>query len=387
MQKTNILFVITKLELGGAQKQLLAIIRDLDRQKFQPYLFTSREGFLVSDAQVVKGLVLFRSRFLERKINPFKDIVSFFQLRYFIKKNKIQIVHTHSSKAGILGRLAASSCKVPGIIHTVHGWSFNDFQPAWKRGLFIWLERICGDCSDKIAVVSDCDRKKGLAFNIGSPSKYQRINYGIDYGEFGQPSPDTEKELKLDPQDLAVGMVSCFKPQKSPQDFIRLARAVRERMDNVKFILVGDGILRSQIERLIKKYKLENEVLLLGWRGDIPQILSCLDVFVLTSLWEGVPIAALEAMASSLPVVATKTGGIGEIISDGKNGFLKAPGDITGLSEKLMLLLKDAELRSRMGREGKEGLGETFRLDNMQKNYYNLYTEILEHHSILYAPR
>ncbi|MCX5696728.1 MAG: glycosyltransferase family 4 protein [Candidatus Omnitrophica bacterium] len=377
MQKTNILFVITKLELGGAQKQLLAMIGGLDQQKFQLFLFTAREGLLVEEARGIQGLILLRSKFLERKINPLKDILSFFQLRSFIKKNKIRIVHTHSSKAGILGRFAAASCGTAAIVHTVHGWSFHDFQPGWMRRLFIWLERYCAKFSDKIIVVSDHDRKIGLKLYIGSPEKYRLIHYGIDYNEFLKSNRDARKEFGLAHEDLVVGMVSCFKPQKAPQDFIALARAVREGLDGVKFILAGDGVLRNQLRRLIKRYKLEKNVTLLGWRRDIPQFLSCLDVFVLTSLWEGLPIAALEALASSLPVVATDTGGIREVISDGDNGFLLSPGDMSGLAEKVTALLKDKDLKGRMGLKAKESLGETFRLENMQKSYYNLYAELV----------
>ncbi len=377
MQKTNILFVITKLELGGAQKQLLSIISNLDQQKFQPFLFTAREGLLVEEALEIQGLTLLRSKFLERQINPLRDCLSFFQLRSFIKKNKIRIVHTHSSKAGILGRFAAESCGTAAVIHTVHGWSFHDFQPGWMRRLFIWLERYCAKFSDKIIVVSDHDLQIGLRHNIGSPEKYRLIHYGIDYNEFRKSNRDARKEFDLAHEDLAVGMVSCFKPQKAPQDFVALARAVREELDDVKFILAGDGVLRSQLKRLIKRYKLEKNVTLLGWRRDIPQFLSCLDVFVLTSLWEGFPIAALEALASSLPVVATDTGGIREVISDGKNGFLCAPGDIRALTEKTLLLLKDSVLRERMGRNAKAALAESFLVENMLKSHYNLYLELI----------
>lgn len=376
-QKANALFVITKLELGGAQKQLLAIIRNLDQRRFPPFLFCAREGLLVEDALAIKGLTFFGSLFLERKINPLKDLASFFQLRSFIKKNNIQIVHTHSSKAGVLGRLAARTCHARVIIHTVHGWSFNSFQPAWKRWLFIRLERLCASFSDRIIVVSDHDREVGLKLHIGSPEKYLRINYGIDYDEFSRPDPDNKKRLILAPHEIVVGMVSCFKPQKSPEDFIRLACAVRQGPDNVKFILAGDGILRGRIERLIKKHKLEKNILLLGWRRDIPQVLSCLDVFVLTSLWEGLPVTVLEAMASSLPIVATDTGGIREVIVDGENGFLEKPKDISSLARRVKELLQDALLRSEMGRRAKDSLGEIFRLENMQKSYYNLYAELM----------
>ena len=130
MHKTNLLYIITKLELGGAQKQLLSLIKGLDKQVYNIFLFTAKDGLLIKEALALDGLILNRSRFLERKINPLKDLLALIEIYGFIKKNRIQIVHTHSSKAGILGRLAAGLAKTKIIIHTVHGWSFHDYQPC-----------------------------------------------------------------------------------------------------------------------------------------------------------------------------------------------------------------------------------------------------------------
>jgi glycosyltransferase involved in cell wall biosynthesis len=376
---SRILFVITKLELGGAQQQLLALIRNLNQEKFQPFLFTSRDGLLIEDAQAIKGLILWRSQFLERRLNPLKDLLSFFQLRSLIKRNNIQIVHTHSSKAGILGRLAAASCRTKIILHTVHGWSFHDFQPVWLRWLFIWLERYSAKFCSRLIVVSDADQRKGLACGIGSPEKYQRINYGIDYRAFQNHERGRIRELGIGADELVVGMVACFKPQKAPLDFIKTAALLKKDYPQVKFILVGDGMLRKAITKAIYRYQLEGEIFLLGWRSDIPVLLSSFDIFLLTSLWEGLPIAVLEAMASCLPIVATDTGGISEVVSDGKNGFLAAPGDVSALAQKSLLLLKDSVLRKRLGEKAKAALAESFLVENMLKSHYNLYRELLSY--------
>ncbi len=376
MQKINILYLITKLELGGAQKQLLSLISGLDKERFGVFLFTAKKGLMLPDAGSIDGLILRRSKWLERPINPFKDILAFFEIYALIKKNNIQIVHTHSSKAGILGRLSAGLAKVKFICHTVHGWSFNDFQPFFLRKIFILLERLSARFTDKLIVVSYCDKQKGLANRIGDPDKFQLIRYGIDYSGFTLRSRDIRKELGIDTEDLTVGMVSCFKPQKAPQDFIRLAFLVKQSMPSVKFILVGDGVLRGRIQAAINKFNLQRNVILTGWRRDIHRILSAIDVFALTSLWEGLPITVLEAVASSIPVIATNTGGIEEIIIDGKTGFLVLPHDIQGMSEKLILLLKDADLRRQIARNAKNNLNGDFALTNMVKNYQDLYRSL-----------
>jgi len=385
MQRINLLYVITKLELGGAQKQLLSLISHLNKQKFKPYLFTAKDGLLLSEALSINELTLKKSRCLERAINPLKDLLALIEIYRFIKKNNIEIVHTHSSKAGILGRLAARLAKAKVIVHTVHGWSFNDYQPKIIRIFFIWLERLSAHFTDKLIVVSNYDKQKGLNNRIGKENKYTLIRYGIDYTEFNLQEQNIRKELGIDTQDLIVGMVSCLKPQKCPQDFIKLAFLVKRVLTNVKFLLVGDGILRESIQRLIAQLNLESNVVLTGWRRDIPQILAAIDIFALTSLWEGLPIAALEAMASSRPVVATRTGGIAEIIREGQTGFLVFPGDMLQMSERLTLLLKDKNLRAQIGQNARESLDFNFALTNMIRENENLYEDLMKSKGAIYA--
>ena len=228
MQKIKLLYVITKLELGGAQKQLLSLINHLDKKRYTPVLMTAADGFLIKNSLSIKGLRLIKLRFLERPINPVKDFFAFCQIYNFIKKNKIDIVHTHSSKAGILGRWAANFAGVKTIIHTVHGWSFNEYQNHLVRRIIIWLERFTALITDKLIVVSKHDLQKGLYNSIGNRDKYKLIHYGIDYQEFSKRDKSLREELGIDNRDLLIGMVSCFKPQKSPQDFIRLAFLVNK---------------------------------------------------------------------------------------------------------------------------------------------------------------
>lgn len=378
MQKINLLYVITKLELGGAQKQLLSIISHLDKERFNLFLFTAKEGLLLEDASSLNGLTLIKSSSLERRINPLKDFLALIEIYRFIKKNKIDIVHTHSSKAGIVGRLAAGLAKVKFIIHTVHGWSFNDYQPNFMRYIFIGLERLIAQFTHKLIVVSRYDKQRGLSNRIGREAQYVIIRYGIDYAEFFRQGKKPQNELGINNTALVVGMVSCLKPQKSPQDFIRLAFLIHQNLPEVKFLLVGDGILRKSAQELIERFELQKRVILTGWRRDVYRILPAIDVFVLTSLWEGVPIAVLEAAACSLPTVATHTGGIAEVVIDGKTGFLIPPRNPKLMSERLTLLLKDENLRKQMGENARNNLGLDFALGNMVKNTRDLYQSLFE---------
>src|SRR3989338_4917710 len=337
MRKINVLYAITKLELGGAQKHCLSLITNLDKSKYNIFLFTAKEGLLLNDALAIDGLSVKASSFLERSLNPLKDFLALSEIYRFIKKNNIDIVHTHSSKAGILGRFAARLAKIKVVIHTVHGWSFNDCQPRAERLFFILLERLSARFSDKLVVVSYCDRQNGLDNNIGKENKYRLIRYGVDYTEFNIKEQNTREELGINPEDLAVGMIACFKPQKSPRDFIRLAFLTKRILPDARFLLVGDGALRKKTEKLIHKFNLEKQIILTGWRRDIPRILSAIDVFVLTSLWEGLPISVLEAMATSKPVITTHTGGVAEIIIEGGAGVFGSPCEKNKKTQKITL--------------------------------------------------
>ena len=386
MRKINILYVITKLELGGAQKQLLSLICKLDKERFKPFLFTAEEGLLIPEALSIYGLTLIKSIYLERAINPFKDFFALLEICRFIKNNEINIVHTHSSKAGILGRWAARLAKVRVILHTVHGWSFHDYQSTLKKRFFVWLEKLSAKFTDRIIVVSHYDREKGLKNRIGKESKYCLIRCGIDYKEFSNKNKQNlRKELGISASDLVVGMIACLKPQKSPQDFIKLADLVRKVIPEAKFLLVGDGILRNKVQRLITKLNLQNTVILTGWRRDIPQILSTLDVFTINSLWEGLPVTVLEAMAACRPVVVTQTGGVQEVIVEGETGFLVFPRDIKKMAERLSVLLKDARLREAIGQKAKNSLGMNFCLENMINNTQRCYEDLVFEKGLAYA--
>jgi len=378
MQKSNILYIITKLELGGAQKQLLSLIAHLDKERFTPFLFTAEQGLLVGDARGIKGLNLRTSRALERPINLGKDILALWEIFRFIRRNNIGIVHTHSSKAGLLGRIAAKLAGVKIIIHTVHGWSFNCGQSRLRRNLFIRLERLAAGFCDKLIVVSDFDRTTGLSNKIGRPKQYTVIRYGIDQAEFSRANPGARGEFGISDEALVVGMVSCFKPQKSPLDYVRLASVFSKVSPGAVFLLIGDGALRENIERQISVLGLKKQFILTGWRRDIARLLEAIDVFVLTSLWEGMPIAVLEAMAASRPVIATDTGGIREVVIEGETGFLVHAGDVNDAFRKLLMLSEDASLRKKMGQRARESLGSAYSRHDMAKNTQTLYCSLIK---------
>ncbi len=378
MRKMNLLFVVTQLELGGAQTQLLDLIRQIDQDRYTVYLFTAQEGWLKEEALSIRGLKIHFSKYLQHSIHLPKDLLAMIEMVQFIKKNKIDIVHTHSSKAGILGRFAGAVAGAKILIHTVHGWSFNDFQNLLVRKLYIGLERLSAKFTDKIIAVSNHDIQKGIACKIGSESQYALVRYGIPRVQFGTRDPTIRKELGISPEEWVIGTIACFKPQKAPEDFVRLAFLTRQVLPQARFLWVGDGALRKKIEKSIAQFDLGPQFILLGWRRDIPRILSAMDVFVLTSLWEGLPIAVLEAMVSQVPVVATRTGGISEVIAEGETGFLVSCHDMASMLEKVRVLLQDPPLKERILRSAKRCVDEQFDTKTMVKAHEDLYQKLFQ---------
>jgi glycosyltransferase involved in cell wall biosynthesis len=241
----------------------------------------------------------------------------------------------------------------------------------------VWLERRAATFTDNIIVVSECDRSRGLEYAIAKPSVFEVIPYGIEKRLFEKRDESVRGEFGFESGDLVVGSIACLKHQKSPEDFVKLAATVRKMFPRVKFLLIGDGSLRPGIEKLVSKNGLDGQLVLAGWRSDIPRIMSAIDVFVLTSLWEGLPISVLEAMAASLPVVATDTGGIKEVISSGDNGFLVRTRDINLMTDYVVDLLRDEGLRRRIGSRGSASIEGRLGVEEMTRKTQGLYSAII----------
>lgn len=380
LKKIKILHIVTQLDLGGAQKNVLDIVTHLDKNRYAVYLVSSNKGFLVKDATEIPGIKTVFFPNLRRPINLLADLITLSRLTLLFRKEGIDLVHTHSSKAGILGRWAAKFARVPIIVHTIHGWNFHNRLNFLTRSFYSFLERITAKFTDKLITVSISDIQKGLRSCIGTEDKYALIRYGIRRQEFSNCDINIDrkkKELGLNANSPVIGMVACLKPQKSPQDFVRAASLVKKRNPDVQFLLVGDGFLRKGIERLIDSFNLKQSFVLTGWRRDIPEIMSCLDVLVLSSLWEGLPLVFLEAMCRKLPIVAYNVDGVGEVIKDGINGFLVAPGDVTGLARQINNLLENKDLLKEMGKRGFNlVVNNGYHLERMLKDLDNLYCDL-----------
>ncbi|MGH7231734.1 MAG: glycosyltransferase family 4 protein [Nitrospiraceae bacterium] len=348
----SVAHIITKLELGGAQQNTLFTVSHLDPSRFRSTLITGEPGLLDEEARALAGVEFHQIPSLCRPIRPWVDLRALLTLTKVLAGLKPVIVHTHSSKAGILGRLAARFAHVPIIIHSIHGFGFTPDQHPLVRRALMTMERYAARFTNRFFAVSEANRREGISLGIFPAEQCAVIRSGVDVGCIRRTTVDLpvkKRQLGLDSERPLIGMIAPFKPQKAPLDFIRMAAMVHREQPEAQFVLIGDGELRPAVEQEIRLRKLELVVHLLGWRRDIPEILKCLDVFVLTSRWEGLPRVYVEALASGVPVVGTCVNGAPEIIRDGINGYLLDPGDVIGLADRVAFLLHQPDVAKRMG--------------------------------------
>jgi glycosyltransferase involved in cell wall biosynthesis len=383
-KKIKVLQIITRLIVGGAQEHVMYLCDLLDRKRFQVKLIsgpqTGSEGELITEVRK-RNIDLVILPELVREINPTKDFLALAKLTKYIRKGNFDIVHTNSSKAGILGRLAAKLAGTPIIIHTVHGWPYHNHMGKRKRGLYVALEKWSEKFTHKLITVSDLNIEKGLADGIGNGKKYVTIHSGIDLDRFNASNVHREnkkREWNIDPSDRVVGSITRLSEQKAPADFVRMANEILKDNPKVSFLLVGDGPLRDEIRNLIDRLKISRKIIMTGLRHDIPDLLAVMDVFVLSSLWEGLPRVFPQAMAMGLPIVATNVDGAPEAIKDGVNGFLVPPKDSTALAQRALQLLEDPGLARKMGEAGRKMVYADFCIKGMVKKTENLYLELIE---------
>jgi glycosyltransferase involved in cell wall biosynthesis len=378
--RLRICHVITQLELGGAQQNTLHTVAHLDRQRFEVGLVAGRGGILDGEARAIADLDLRWVPELVREIHPLKDTAALIRLVAILRAMKPHLVHTHSSKAGILGRWAAHLAGVPAVVHTIHGFGFHAQMRRTQRGCLKALEVCTAPLTTRFLAVSRANLERGVREGIFPREQAALLRSGVALAAFrnGARPGALRAELGIPADAPVVGMVACLKPQKAPVDFVRAAEQVAAAVPGAHFLLVGDGVLRGAVEEAIRKASLSGRFHLLGWRRDIPAIFKNLDLVALTSRWEGLPRVVPEAMAACLPVVATRVDGTPEAIVEGVTGFLVEPGDVPALAGRIAWLLSHREEARRMGRAGRERVDE-FDIDEMVRRQEALYAELLAH--------
>lgn len=373
----SVLYIITKLELGGAQKVCLSLLRGVKTQDGFAGLISGDQGPMVKDVENLDSIYLLKD--LKREIglkNLFKDIKVFFQLIKIIKNLKIKypnlIVHTHSTKAGVLGRWAAFFSGIKKRIHTVHGFGFHEYQNKISWLFNYLMEFLTSFVTTNYVCVSQNDINIGSKFLPFFKKRNSLIRAAVEYDKFYIPA---KRVNNFDNEKFIIGTVSCFKPQKNLIDILRAYKKVVDDLPHKRNMLllqiIGEGVLRNDLERWVLKNNLQDQVEFLGWQNNVASWLKTWNLFVMSSLWEGLPCAVVEARLSRLPVVAYKISGIPEVIESNKNGFLVEPNNWKDLAEKIKFFVLNK--RDYLNMSNHKDLLSEFHERNMVKNHITLY--------------
>jgi glycosyltransferase involved in cell wall biosynthesis len=373
--------------IGGAQENTLLTVEGLaQKEHYQVTLVlgneTGPEGDLSYKMHGQVPYRVIRVSVLRRNIHPVLDLIAFFKLYRFFRKEKFKIVHTHSSKAGILGRFAAKFAGVPVVIHTIHGLPFHPFQNRFVNLFYRGLERVAAAQADKIVTVAHAMTQQALQAGIADSEKFVTIRSGMDLDPFLKTNYDTEKIRKkfgLSSQDVVIGKIARLFHLKGHEYLIEAASSIVREFPDTKFLLVGDGVLKEGLQQRVHHLGLSKNFIFTGLvrPEEIPELISIMDIVVHVSLREGLAKVLPQAMASGKPVISFDLDGAGEVIQNGVNGFLVSSRDTAGLTEAIVKLLKDPMLAQRMGREGRKAVDPYFRYEYMVGEIDHLYQEFL----------
>jgi glycosyltransferase involved in cell wall biosynthesis len=377
-KKIKILHLITRLVVGGSQDNTLLTIARHDRTRCIVHLASNPEGVWF-DRALQAADTFHPLPHLINPIHPSKDLKTLIHLVRLLRQERFDIVHTHSSKAGILGRLAARIAGVPAIVHTIHGFPFHDFMPAWKRQLYINLERSIRPCTDFFIPVCELNRQE--AFNLGllSLDNSQTVYSGIDFAKLDRPAnpQQTRQQLEIPDGWHTIVMVGRLDEQKAPYYLIDALSRVLNYYPHTLLLFVGEGELQAQLQHQANQLGIEKLVRFLGSREDVPEILKVADIFALSSLWEGLGRAMTEAMLLGKPVVVPNIYGIPETVHQNQTGLLFPAGDVEQLADHLIYLLQYPLERDRLGQNAQALTRKLFDADLMVRNIEQIYENIL----------
>jgi glycosyltransferase involved in cell wall biosynthesis len=391
-RKIKVLHIITRLDMGGSAQNTLLSCLGLDPALYSVTLVKgsteesnmSREEVKRLEQQLAsarrQGVTVITIPTLVRRISPWHDLRAFLAILRHLRRLRPDIVHTHTSKAGLLGRLAARLARVPVVVHTPHGHVFyGHFGPTLSR-FFLLVERMLSKITHHLIALTPGEAEDYMDLEVMPPHKISVIPSGIDLRRFAGARVDRlskRRELGLPPAALAVGFVGWLLPIKGLSFLVRAMPGILARHPESFLVVVGKGDEEVKLRSLADSLGLNGRVLFLGWRPDVDEILPCLDLLVLPSLNEGMGRVLVEAMAAGVPIVASRTGGVPDLVWDGQNGLLVPPADSGALGQAISQLFRDEPGRRRMAAKGKKVCGQ-YSAEGMVEQISHLYAVLQE---------
>lgn len=375
--------------IGGAQENTLFTVQGL--REYESYQdvdlitgpTTGPEGNLIEYRGLKEGRDYILVPELVRNIHPFKDAAAFFKLWKIFRKKKYDIVHTHSSKAGILGRLAAWAAGVKIIVHTIHGQPFHEYQSSLLNAVYVFLEKLAAKVSTKIVTVCRVMEEKSLEKGIGKKGLFVTIYSGMDLDSFLNASREREKmreKLGIRPDEIVIGKIARLFHLKGHDFLFEAVSRIDKENSRIRVLLIGDGILKEHLEKKAEELGIRDALIFAGlvMPDDIPLYISAMDILVHVSLREGLARALPQAMAAGVPVVSFDVDGAREVVENGENGYLVEACDVPMLAQAISTLIRDAEFRKRFGQYGRLKVDPIFRKEFMVRKINDLYMELME---------
>lgn len=377
--------IITRLIIGGAQENTLLTVEDQvrdygDRVALITGPGLGPEGSLEERAHR-SGAEMHVIPQFRRNIHPYRDWSSYRALIQLLQELKPDLVHTHASKAGILGRWAAARVGIPAV-HTIHGASFHYGQSTWASWLYQKLEQNAAKSTARFISVADAMTDQYVAAGIAPRDRFVTISSGFDVDPFLTPPRDpavVRKELGLGPEHIVIGKIARLFHLKGHEFLIAAAGVVAAQVPNVRFLLVGDGILRDEFERKIAAAGLTEHFVFAGLVPPtrIPELIHAMDIVVHTSLWEGLARVLPQGLIAGKPVISYDVDGAREVVLPGETGYLLPPQSIEPLSQAMIELASNADLRARFGATGRAKFADQFRHQTMTRRIREVYAEVL----------
>jgi glycosyltransferase involved in cell wall biosynthesis len=378
MNHVRVLHIVGNSSFGGAAKIILRLAQMAKAEGWHVDILTTDPAF--QQAAIREGIGSIGLDVIHREIRPLWDLGGLLRLYRFLRREHYSVVHTHTSKAGFVGRLAAWLVGVPVIVHTVHGFAFHE-QSALAVGVFYSaLERAASHWCDRVVSVSEFHRRWAQELGICGPDKILAIPNGIAQQSLTARTlpADTRRSLGVEPQDLVILSTGRLAPEKGLEHLIEAAFILARSGQRFRVVLAGDGPLRGQLERLARDLDVTGRVSFLGYREDIPDLLAACDLVVLPSLREGLSIALLEAMAVGKPIVATNIGSNSWVAAGADMALLVPTCDPQALSDAILRCAKDAVLRARLGSNARRSFETRYTEDKMLNSYRQLYLDLVK---------
>jgi glycosyltransferase involved in cell wall biosynthesis len=384
LKAVKVVRIVTRLNIGGVAHHVTNLMRGLDRTNYEQRLVCGLEGVgegsMREHIQAQGVIPILISQLVGNPCLNVSDALAFTQIVRLLRREQPMILHTHTSKAGLLGRVAAHLTGVPIIVHTFHGLvlkgHYGPLKTSGVRAVERWLARF----TDRLIAVGDEDKKDLLAYRIAPTHKIDVIPLGLELDNFINSRTRRgvlHSELGLDSATRLIGIVGRIAPIKNHRLFFDAMTHVLAHHANAHVIVAGDGDLRPEMEHYVRELGVANRVSFLGWRHDLPQVYTDLDVVVISSNNEGTPVSAIEAMAAGRPVVASRVGGLPDVISDSETGYLFPPGNVEQLVCAVERVLRDGETTDRLRRNARESVKHKFATERLTADIDLLYRRLL----------